>query len=201
MVRATQPGEPKVTTFRATSHRNRGSNWGSLTSHHCASLIDSAPVCCESSPQARKGCKVSRRFFHAILPLCALDFDDAAALSRSGIFVCRCLHQCWICTASSAGLCATGVPEPGLMWTPGYWGYGPMATIGFPEPGCPRHIRRAMDSGYWGWSGGLYVFMVAIGVPRWLLRRRDYGFGYMGVGFAGGCGAAERSRITVRSCT
>ena len=79
-------------------------------------------------------------------------------------------------------------PEPNLMWTPGYWAYGPDgyywvpgAWVPAPEPGLlwtPPYWgwgRRSISlpSGYWGPHVGFYG-----GV--------NYGFGYMGIGFAGG---------------
>jgi hypothetical protein len=50
-------------------------------------------------------------------------------------------------------------PEPGLLWTPGYWGWEGSAYLWHP--------------GYWGTQVGFYGGI-------------DYGFGYPGVGFAGG---------------
>jgi hypothetical protein len=50
-------------------------------------------------------------------------------------------------------------PQPGLLWTPGYWGWSGGAYI--------------WHAGYWGPHVGFYG-----GV--------NYGFGYVGVGFVGG---------------
>jgi hypothetical protein len=50
-------------------------------------------------------------------------------------------------------------PEPGLLWTPGYWGWGGEAF--------------AFNEGYWGAQIGFYGGI-------------NYGFGYGGVGYQGG---------------
>ena len=50
-------------------------------------------------------------------------------------------------------------PEVGLLWTPGYWGWGGDAFL--------------WHEGYWGPQVGFYGGI-------------DYGFGYFGVGFVGG---------------
>ena len=50
-------------------------------------------------------------------------------------------------------------PQPGLLWTPGYWGWNNGVYV--------------WNAGYWGPHVGFYG-----GVP--------YGYGYTGVGFAGG---------------
>ncbi len=50
-------------------------------------------------------------------------------------------------------------PEPGLLWTPGYWGWGDGIYV--------------WHRGYWGRHVGFYGGI-------------NYGFGYPGVGFFGG---------------
>jgi hypothetical protein len=50
-------------------------------------------------------------------------------------------------------------PEPGLLWTPGYWGWGDNAFV--------------FNEGYWGAQVGFYGGI-------------NYGFGYAGVGYQGG---------------
>ena len=65
-------------------------------------------------------------------------------------------------------------PEPGLMWTPGYWAYGEDGYYWVPGAWVPAPYEGALwTPGYWGPHVGYYG-----GV--------NYGFGYMGVGFAGG---------------
>jgi hypothetical protein len=79
-------------------------------------------------------------------------------------------------------------PEPGLMWTPGYWGYGPDGYYWVPGAWVPAPYEGALwTPGYWGWSGGLYVWHLGYWGPHvGYYGGVNYGFGYMGVGFAGG---------------
>ena len=80
-------------------------------------------------------------------------------------------------------------PEPGLMWTPGYWAYDqdsgyywvPGTWVPAPEPGL------LWTPGYWGWSGGRYFFHDGYWGPHvGYYGGVNYGFGYGGIGFAGG---------------
>jgi len=79
-------------------------------------------------------------------------------------------------------------PEPGLMWTPGYWAYGPDGYFWVPGAWVPAPYEGALwTPGYWGWSNGLYVFHDGYwGRHVGYYGGVNYGFGYMGIGFAGG---------------
>jgi hypothetical protein len=79
-------------------------------------------------------------------------------------------------------------PEPGLMWTPGYWAYGDDGYYWVPGAWVPAPYEGALYTpGYWGWSGGLYVFHPGYwGMHVGYYGGVNYGFGYMGIGFAGG---------------
>ncbi len=79
-------------------------------------------------------------------------------------------------------------PEPGLMWTPGYWAYGPDGYYWVPGTWVPAPYEGALwTPPYWGWDGGLYVFHAGYWGPHvGYYGGVNYGFGYMGVGFAGG---------------
>jgi len=79
-------------------------------------------------------------------------------------------------------------PTEGYMWTPGYWAYGdagyywvPGAWVPAPQPGF------LWTPPYWGWEGGNYLFHAGYWGPHiGYYGGVNYGFGYMGVGFAGG---------------
>ena len=79
-------------------------------------------------------------------------------------------------------------PTEGYMWTPGYWGYAdagyywvPGAWVPAPQPGY------LWTPPYWGWEGGVYLFHEGYWGPHiGYYGGVNYGFGYMGVGFAGG---------------
>jgi YXWGXW repeat-containing protein len=79
-------------------------------------------------------------------------------------------------------------PEPGWMWTPGYWAYGPDGYYWVPGSWVPAPYEGALwTPPFWGWSGGLYVFHPGYwGRHVGYYGGINYGFGYMGVGFVGG---------------
>lgn len=79
-------------------------------------------------------------------------------------------------------------PEPGLMWTPGYWAYGDDGYYWVPGAWVPApYIGALWTPPYWGWDGGLYVFHPGYWGPQvGYYGGVNYGFGYLGVGFVGG---------------
>jgi hypothetical protein len=79
-------------------------------------------------------------------------------------------------------------PEPGWMWTPGYWAYGDDGYYWVPGTWVPSpYVGALWTPGYWGWGGGLYVWHPGYWGPHvGYYGGVNYGFGYMGVGFAGG---------------
>jgi hypothetical protein len=79
-------------------------------------------------------------------------------------------------------------PAPDLMWTPGYWGYGPDGYYWVPGAWVPAPYAGALwTPGYWGWSSGMFLWHEGYWGPHvGYYGGVNYGFGYMGVGFAGG---------------
>jgi hypothetical protein len=79
-------------------------------------------------------------------------------------------------------------PEPGLMWEPGYWAYGPDGYYWVPGAWVPAPYEGALwTPPYWGWSGGLFMFHEGYWGPHvGYYGGVNYGFGYMGIGFVGG---------------
>jgi len=79
-------------------------------------------------------------------------------------------------------------PEPGWMWTPGYWAYGDDGYYWVPGTWVPAPYMGALwTPGYWGWGSGLYVWHPGYWGPHvGYYGGVNYGFGYMGIGFAGG---------------
>jgi hypothetical protein len=79
-------------------------------------------------------------------------------------------------------------PQPGLMWTPGYWAYGPDGYYWVPGAWVPSpYVGALWTPGYWGWGGGMYVWHAGYWGPHvGYYGGVNYGFGYMGIGFAGG---------------
>jgi len=79
-------------------------------------------------------------------------------------------------------------PQPGWMWTPGYWAYGDDGYYWTPGAWVPApYVGALWTPPYWGWSGGLYIFHPGYWGPHvGYYGGVNYGFGYMGIGFAGG---------------
>jgi hypothetical protein len=79
-------------------------------------------------------------------------------------------------------------PEPGLMWTPGYWAYGDDGYYWVPGAWVAAPYAGALwTPGYWGWEGGRYFFHGGYwGLHVGYYGGVNYGFGYGGIGFAGG---------------
>ncbi len=79
-------------------------------------------------------------------------------------------------------------PQPGWMWTPGYWGYGSDGYYWVPGTWTPAPYAGALwTPPYWGWNEGLYVFHAGYWGPHvGYYGGVNYGFGYMGIGFVGG---------------
>jgi hypothetical protein len=79
-------------------------------------------------------------------------------------------------------------PEPGMMWTPGYWAYGADGYYWVPGAWVPAPYTGALwTPGYWGWEGGHYLFHDGYWGPHiGYYGGVNYGFGYGGIGFAGG---------------
>ncbi|HEV2486274.1 MAG TPA: hypothetical protein VGT08_12145 [Terracidiphilus sp.] len=79
-------------------------------------------------------------------------------------------------------------PEPGWMWTPGYWAYDEDGYYWVPGTWVPVPYEGALwTPPYWGWSDGFYVFHPGYWGPHvGYYGGVNYGFGYMGIGFVGG---------------
>ena len=79
-------------------------------------------------------------------------------------------------------------PDPGLIWTPGYWAYGDDGYYWVPGAWVPAPYYGAYwTPPYWGWDDGLYVFHPGYWGPQvGYYGGVNYGFGYFGIGFVGG---------------
>jgi len=80
------------------------------------------------------------------------------------------------------------IPEPGYIWTPGYWAYGPQAYFWVPGTWVqPPVVGVLWTPGYWGWRDGIYVWNAGYWGPHiGFYGGVNYGFGYGGVGYEGG---------------
>jgi len=79
-------------------------------------------------------------------------------------------------------------PEPGYHWIPGYWAYGPEGYYWVPGTWVePPEVGVLWTPGYWGWRNGFYVWNGGYWGPHvGFYGGINYGYGYTGVGFAGG---------------
>ncbi len=79
-------------------------------------------------------------------------------------------------------------PGPGMIWTPGYWAYGPYGYYWVPGAWVPAPFVGALwTPGYWGWNGGFYYWHPGYwGYNVGYYGGINYGFGYFGIGFVGG---------------
>ena len=80
------------------------------------------------------------------------------------------------------------MPGPGYIWTPGYWSYADDGYFWVPGTWVLVPFQGALwTPGYWGWNGGFYAFHGGYWGPRvGFYGGINYGFGYVGVGYAGG---------------
>jgi hypothetical protein len=80
------------------------------------------------------------------------------------------------------------IPAPGYIWTPGYWAYGDEGYYWVPGTWVlPPTVGLLWTPGYWGWREGIYAWNAGYWGPTvGFYGGVNYGFGYGGVGFAGG---------------
>jgi hypothetical protein len=79
-------------------------------------------------------------------------------------------------------------PADGYLWTPGYWAWGSAGY--YWSPGIwvqPPRVGVLWTPGYWGFVEAVYVFHPGYWGPHiGYYGGINYGYGYTGVGFAGG---------------
>jgi len=80
------------------------------------------------------------------------------------------------------------IPAPGYIWTPGYWAYGPDGYYWVPGTWVePPVVGVLWTPGYWAWRDGIYAWNAGYWGPHiGYYGGVNYGFGYVGVGYAGG---------------
>jgi hypothetical protein len=80
------------------------------------------------------------------------------------------------------------MPAPGYIWTPGYWGGGPLGYFWVPGTWVePPSVGLLWTPGYWGWHDGIYTWNAGYWGPHiGFYGGVNYGFGYGGVGYEGG---------------
>ncbi len=79
-------------------------------------------------------------------------------------------------------------PVAGYIWTPGYWGYGPVGYYWVPGVWvAPPAVGLLWTPPWWGWNNGVYVFNEGYWGPTvGFYGGINYGYGYSGSGYWGG---------------
>jgi WXXGXW repeat (2 copies) len=79
-------------------------------------------------------------------------------------------------------------PGPGYLWTPGYWAWSDDGGYYWvPGTWVVAPVGMLWTPGYWGFAGGVYGWHAGYWGPHvGFYGGINYGFGYGGVGFAGG---------------
>ena len=79
-------------------------------------------------------------------------------------------------------------PGAGYIWTPGYWAYGEEGYYWVPGTWVMAPaVGLLWTPGYWGFSDGVYAWHGGYWGPHvGFYGGINYGYGYTGVGFAGG---------------
>jgi hypothetical protein len=80
------------------------------------------------------------------------------------------------------------LPEPGYIWTPGYWAYADDGYFWVPGTWVqPPEVGVLWTPPYWGWRDGAYLFHDGYwGSTVGFYGGVNYGFGYGGDGYQGG---------------
>jgi len=79
-------------------------------------------------------------------------------------------------------------PEPGYLWTPGYWSWRSAGYYWVPGAWVqPPRVGVLWTPGYWAFMGGIYVFHSGYWGPHiGYYGGINYGYGYFGSGYVGG---------------
>ena len=79
-------------------------------------------------------------------------------------------------------------PGNGFLWTPGFWAWGDEGYYWVPGVWVrPPAVGLLWTPGYWGWNGGAFLFHTGYWGPHvGFYGGVPYGFGYTGIGYAGG---------------
>jgi hypothetical protein len=80
------------------------------------------------------------------------------------------------------------LPEPGYLWSPGYWAWDGSDYYWVPGTWVePPSAGLLWTPGYWGWNDGVYAWNEGYWGPTvGFYGGVNYGFGYTGLGYQGG---------------
>ena len=123
------------------------------------------------------------RLLRGLIP--ALALAALPAISSAGVFIGVSVN---IAPPPLPVYVQPPCPEPGYLWTPGYWAWNDGAYYWVPGTWVePPEFGLLWTPGYWGWDGGFYLWHAGYWGPHvGFYGGVDYGFGYDGAGFVGG---------------
>ena len=124
-----------------------------------------------------------KRFLGGLIP--AFVLAALPAVSSAGVFVGVSVN---IAPPALPVYVQPPCPEPGYIWTPGYWAWNDGAYYWVPGTWVlPPQVGLLWTPGYWGWDGGAYLWHAGYWGPHvGFYGGVNYGFGYDGAGFVGG---------------
>src|SRR6185312_3281149 len=124
-----------------------------------------------------------KRFLGGLIP--AFVLAALPAVSSAGVFVGVSVN---IAPPALPVYVQPPCPEPGYIWTPGYWAWNDGGYYWVPGTWVlPPQVGFLWTPGYWGWEGGAYLWHAGYwGSHVGFYGRVDYGYGYDGAGFVGG---------------
>ena len=125
------------------------------------------------------------RFLGGLIP--ALALAALPAISSAGVFIGVSVN---IAPPPLPVYVQPPCPEPGYIWTPGYWAWNDDVGAYYWVPGTwvlPPQVGFYWTPGYWGWDDDAYVWHAGYWGPHvGFYGGVHYGFGYDGDGFEGG---------------
>lgn len=123
------------------------------------------------------------RFLRGLIP--ALVLAVLPAISSAGVFVGVSVN---FAPPALPVYVQPPCPEPGYLWSPGYWAWDDGAYYWVPGTWVlPPQVGFLWTPGYWGWNDGAYFWHAGYWGPHvGFYGGVNYGFGYNGAGFEGG---------------
>ena len=125
------------------------------------------------------------RFLRGFIP--ALALAALPAISSAGVFVGVSVN---LAPPPLPVYVQPPCPEPGYLWSPGYWAWDDDAGAYYWVPGTwvlPPEVGLLWTPGYWGWGDGAYLWHAGYWGPQvGFYGGVNYGYGYDGEGFDGG---------------
>jgi hypothetical protein len=124
-----------------------------------------------------------KRFLGGLIP--AFVLAALPAISSAGVFVGVSVN---IAPPALPEYVQPPCPEPGYMWTPGYWAWNDGGYYWVPGTWVlPPLVGLLWTPGYWGWGDGAYLWHAGYwGRHVGFYGGVHYGYGYDGAGFVGG---------------